>query len=44
MIQFSKAVETNLGPLFKAWNIPVSKKALDNIKHFKEFKVPECIL
>jgi hypothetical protein len=31
MVRFSRAVGRNLGPLYQAWNLPVSKEALASI-------------
>ena len=31
MIRFSKTVGKNLGPFFRAWNIPVTEKALAEV-------------
>lgn len=33
MVLFSKTVNRNLGPFFRAWGIPVSKKALESIEN-----------
>ncbi len=32
MVRFSKTAGRNLGPFFKAWGVPVSPKALDEIR------------
>ncbi|MEM7146364.1 MAG: M60 family metallopeptidase [Verrucomicrobiota bacterium] len=38
MIRFSKAVDRNLGPFFRAWNIPVTEAALAEVSGLPEWK------
>jgi hypothetical protein len=38
MIRFSKAVDRNLGPFFRAWNIPVTEAALAEISELPEWE------
>jgi hypothetical protein len=41
MVMFSKTVNRNLGPFFRAWGIPVSKKALESIQNMSPWIPPE---
>ena len=41
MVMFSKNVNRNLGPFFRAWGIPVSKKALESIQNMSPWIPPE---
>ncbi len=38
MVRFSKTVGRNLGPFFRAWNIPVTEKALAEVSGLPEWK------
>ena len=38
MIRFSKAVDRNLGPFFRAWNIPVTERALAEVGVLPEWE------